>query len=74
MDHPPETKNGRSTPRASQGALLRALMLERFGGPNSIFAYDVDGHSAEDGILRQPLPRRARRRYRGWTLASGGRR
>ncbi len=44
MQNPPETTDGRATPHASQAALVRALMLERFGGLDSSSALEGECH------------------------------
>lgn len=74
MENPLETTEGRPRTEASQSALIRALMLERFGGMNPAAATDSDGaHPVQErapASEAQPF----RRRYRGWALASRRRR
>jgi hypothetical protein len=62
-----------AVPQPGQAALVRALMLERFGGAIPSAGFDLDGH--DPGVSTSlPTARPQRRRYRGWALASGRRR
>ena len=74
MDESPKTADGRAAPERGQAALARALMLERFGEVTPSIDFDSDGHRNEERVEVRSPSRRARRRYRGWALASGGRR
>jgi hypothetical protein len=58
---------------ATSAGTARDADLERFGlsqPPD----FDSDGPRQNDRVESPPPTRRARRRYRGWVLASGGRR
>ena len=74
MKNPTDTTNSPTTPHANQATLNRALLLERFGGLNSSSALDSESHGATREPVTSQSIRRPRRRYRGWSLASGRRR
>jgi len=55
--------------------LTRSLVLERFGPPSATSSHDSRVASHEESEEAATLkPTRVRRRYRGWALASRGRR
>ncbi len=73
MKNPIAPERGVPTPDQGQMALVRSLTVERFGRsaqPN----LESDGPPPLPEIAATRAPKRGRRRYRGWVLASGGRR
>ena len=67
------TTDGYAAPDAGRAALALALILERYGGALSASALDSDGHASAPESNPSPASTRHRRRYRGWSLASGRR-